>query len=131
MCINTGVTMAIEFWPCYFYVYSLNYYITLNLALFYQSHYKCEWNPNFLVNSLRKNISLLWPNGRCWVKFSTVFISLGISYNILQICFLLNHPFILTSRFLWRIPRFIRLWRECKTLKYFKMTHSKWRIVPR
>ena len=38
----------------YFFFCWLNYYITLNLALFYQSYHNCQWNPSFLVTSLKK-----------------------------------------------------------------------------
>ena len=68
--------METEFWPprffslknrLYFYFIRWNYYITLYLALFYQSY--C-------------NMSFLWPNDRCWVKFSTVLIYLSVSYFV-------------------------------------------------
>ena len=55
----------------YFYFNRWNYYITLYLALFYQSY--C-------------NMSFIWPNDRCWLKFSTVLISLS-KFHTLMIFF--------------------------------------------
>ena len=55
----------------YFYFNRWNYYITLYLALFYQSY--C-------------NMSFIWPNDRCWLKFSTVLISLS-EFHTLMIFF--------------------------------------------
>lgn len=56
----------------YFYFNRWNYYITLYLALFYQSY--C-------------NMSFIWPNDRCWLKFSTILISLS-EFHTLMIFFL-------------------------------------------
>ena len=58
----------------YFYFNRWNYYITLYLALFYQSY--C-------------NMSFIWPNDRCWLKFSTVLISLS-EFHTLMIFFFLG-----------------------------------------
>ena len=38
----------------YFNLYLLSRYITLNLALFYQTYYNGSFNPGFLVSNLRK-----------------------------------------------------------------------------
>ena len=38
----------------YLNLYLLSRYITLNLALFYQTYYNSSFNPGFLVTNLRK-----------------------------------------------------------------------------
>ena len=67
----------------YFYFNRWNYYITLYLALFYQSY--C-------------NMSFIWPNNRCWLKFSTVLISLSEFHTLMILRggggWLPKHPFI-------------------------------------
>ena len=68
----------------YFFFCWLNYYITLNLALFYQSYHNCQWNPSFLVTSLKKKkkhvVSLMWPE---WQMLSEVFNRVHFSRNFI------------------------------------------------
>lgn len=71
----------------------MQYFITHNLAIFYQC------NPGFLVTNFRKNMNLRLP---IWVQVSTVIISLRISW--LADFFLLPKHYFLS----W-LPRFIRV----------------------
>ena len=66
------------------FFYWLNYNVTLNLALFYQSYYNCQWNPSFLVTSLKKKkkhvVSLMWLE---WQMLSEVFNRVHFSRNFI------------------------------------------------
>ena len=90
---NRVLTVFFSIKRPYFNFYLLQYFITHNLAIFYQC------NPGFLVTNFRKNMNLRWP---IWVQVSTVIISLRISW--LADFFLLPKHYFLS----W-LPRFIRV----------------------
>ena len=50
----------------YFYFYSLNFRITLNLAITHPIYYNYRCNPGFSVRDLRKKMNLKWSIGSCW-----------------------------------------------------------------
>ena len=80
--------------------------------------FKKWWPPNL---KLPGNLSIMTQNGRCWVQFFTVFISLRILS--LADFLLLKHPFT-QIKFYIQLPKFIRV--------LSKMTEysSLWMMTP-
>ena len=86
----------------------------------------------------KENMSLEWANGRCRVKFSILFISLGISYFcrlfvvvvvvvVVVLFFLLpKYPFYIEIKFsIIKIPRFKSVLSKMEYIQTFQTGRSK------
>ena len=71
----------------------------------------------FMSNTGTKRIKLLWPNGKCWVVFNQVLISISISINITATkCRLPNSTVIIMTSWQWYLLS--ELLTNCEEIPY-------------